>query len=127
MVPYSLSTPENDIGNPETLTVSILMSLVVCPCQISTQGFQKPLTKAYTLNCNKDPCMIQELFFNSGLLEAPVHGLSTVRPARHTRRTAGEIEYCDVLYNDWGQPRGIGFVRFLGLSLKSARDHIKSS
>ena len=27
-------------------------------------------------------------------------------------RTAGEIEYCDVLYNDWGQSRGIGFVRY---------------
>ncbi|CAE7524980.1 PABN3 [Symbiodinium necroappetens] len=27
-------------------------------------------------------------------------------------KTAGEIEYCDVLYNDWGQPRGIGFVRY---------------
>ncbi|CAE7609287.1 unnamed protein product [Symbiodinium sp. CCMP2456] len=27
-------------------------------------------------------------------------------------RTAGEIEYCDVLYNDWGQSRGLGFVRF---------------
>ncbi|CAJ1401109.1 unnamed protein product [Effrenium voratum] len=27
-------------------------------------------------------------------------------------RQAGEVEYCELLYSDWGQPRGIGFVRF---------------
>eukprot|EP00435_Cladocopium_sp_Y103_P011213 s1700_g2.t3 len=27
-------------------------------------------------------------------------------------RQGGEVEYCDMLYTDWGEPRGIGFIRF---------------
>eukprot|EP00435_Cladocopium_sp_Y103_P015753 s1700_g3.t2 len=27
-------------------------------------------------------------------------------------KTAGEIEYCDVLYSDWGEPKGVGYVRY---------------
>eukprot|EP00913_Durusdinium_trenchii_P027366 g25673.t1 len=27
-------------------------------------------------------------------------------------KTAGEIEFCDVLYNDWGEPKGVGYVRY---------------
>eukprot|EP00434_Breviolum_minutum_P029520 symbB.v1.2.026103.t1/scaffold2578.1/size75865/4 len=27
-------------------------------------------------------------------------------------RQAGEVEYCDMLYTDWGEPRGVGFVRY---------------
>lgn len=29
-----------------------------------------------------------------------------------TSRQAGEVEYCDMLYTDWGEPRGVGFVRY---------------
>lgn len=29
-----------------------------------------------------------------------------------TTRQAGEVEYCDMLYTDWGEPRGVGFVRY---------------
>eukprot|EP00440_Ansanella_granifera_P049387 gb/GFBE01053514.1/.p1 GENE.gb/GFBE01053514.1/~~gb/GFBE01053514.1/.p1 ORF type:complete len:170 (+),score=29.45 gb/GFBE01053514.1/:1-510(+) len=27
-------------------------------------------------------------------------------------RTAGEVEYCEVLYSDWGESRGVGYVQF---------------
>ena len=27
-------------------------------------------------------------------------------------KTAGEIEFCDVLYSDWGEPKCVGYVRY---------------
>lgn len=34
------------------------------------------------------------------------------KPWAKTSRQAGEVEYCDMLYTDWGEPRGVGFVRY---------------
>ena len=55
--------------------------------------------------------MIYHTSFVASKGEATSQRKPANKPCKKTRQ-AGEVEYCDMLYTDWGEPRGVGFVRY---------------